>query len=97
MPTWTWLPAPKKRILDPALGNLDPDIRPAVEAALEELLADPVGFPSFPWKGADDPRPSRVAVLAGRVLFRYVVYKDFPLVGPVALVDLGALPEGSTS
>jgi hypothetical protein len=88
------LPSTEERILRPALDRLDPQLRAAVEADLDELLADPrspqrIGWTW--WKGEPESPSlsrSRVSILAGRVAFRYVVLADYPYVVAVNLVDL---------
>jgi hypothetical protein len=69
-----------------------------VERDLEALLQNPddPGFLWAWWKGSPKDQVrwrSRIAVVGGRALFRYIVFQDHPYIAPVFLGDVAPVVE----
>ena len=78
------------------LATLDAEVREAVEVDWGKVKTNPEDppMPWGPWTIPDlIPEPSRVVVLAGRALCRYVTYDVKPVPKP-AIVAIGPLEQG---
>ncbi len=88
MPTYTWLEGPLRRIRDPFWEAADEKVRMLLDGTLDMIEADPYspGMPCWPYKRGN-LHNAYVARRGGRLWVVYQVFRDYPVLGLVAILD----------
>jgi hypothetical protein len=94
VPDYTWLEASLRRIRDPFLATADDKVRLLVESALDMIESNPYspGMPCYQYKRANVPN-AYVAINGSRVWIVYRVFRDYPVLALVAILDVLPAPE----
>lgn len=87
-PRYRWLEPSLRRIRDPFLED-HPDLSDAVAKLFDTISEDPYEA-GLPWKGhgEDIALPNSFTSASEGVVARYQVFRDHPLLGLIALLDL---------
>ena len=95
MPDYSWIEASLRRIRDPFWAAADEKVRLLLDGALDMIEANPYspGMPCWPYKRSNLPPNTYVAVNGGRLYIVYQVWRDYPVLALVSILDDPPLPE----
>jgi len=88
VPSYSWLPEPLRRIRDPFREAAPEKVRMLLDGAMDQIEADPYnpGMPQWPYKRGNVPN-SFIVRVGGRLWIHYQVFRDFPVLGLIAILD----------
>jgi hypothetical protein len=94
VPEYTWLESTLRRIRDPFREAADEKVRTLLDGALDMIEANPYnpGMPCWPYKRANVPN-AYVAHRGDRLWIVYRVFRDYPVLALVSILDDQPSPE----